>query len=105
MNALQSFMAGCFAQIDEKIKEPVQINGSVVMGTFGDPQIMPVMTRNGSEDHIVTTLQVARSAFAGKDVPSKVSLTRPATSRTFFIQAVDDTHPVVFTFILTDREL
>lgn len=79
-------------------------------GTFGDPQIMPVMTRSGYQDHLVTPLKVETTLFATwtgdqLNALARRSLIRTQTGRTFYIQTVDYTGVVVFTFICTDREL
>lgn len=89
-------------------------NGNVepkaYVGTFGDPQIMPVMTRQGYQDHLVTPLKSESVLFAGLtpdqlNALARRSLIRTQTGRTMFIQVVDYTAVVVYTFILTDREL
>lgn len=104
MNALQQFMRTCFGQAQPHVQEAAVIGGQTVYGTFGDPQLLPVMTRTGSQDHVVTTFQVDRSWF-GKDPAARVSLTRVSTGRVYFVQAIDPTSPGLFTFLLTDRDV
>lgn len=84
--------------------EEVQINGKDYMGTFGDPLMMPIMTQNGYQDYLVTPLKIAAALFSAKP-EAKQTLIRPLTSRELFVQMVDYTNPVVYTFILTDREV
>lgn len=74
-------------------------------GSFGDPEIIPVMTRTGYQDHLVTRLQVARTWYPTTPPAAKGSIVRTQTGRTMFVQMVDFTHANVFTFILTDREV
>lgn len=88
---------------------PAGVSGTF-FGTFGDPEVIPVMTRQGYQDHLVTPLKAETSQFATL-TPEQVqalargSLVRTQTGRTFFIQTVDYTAVVVWTFILTDREI
>lgn len=104
MNALQSFMAAANAQLRDVIQEAAEINGMVVYGTFSDQQLIPVMTRHGYEDHLVTEFKAEANQFPSPPI-AKGSLLRPQTSQNFFVQMVDAKNPVVYTFILTDREL
>ena len=104
MNALQTMLATANTQARPINQEEVVINSAKLYGTFGDPQVMPVMTRAGYQDHLVNTLKVSRDQFSSDPV-AKTTITRPATGRKFFVQVVDYTNPVVYTFILTDREL
>lgn len=112
-NDLQSFMAAANVQTRAVIQEALTFAedpGGQYTGTFGDPQIMNVMTRNGYQDHLVTPLKVEKVLFAGWTAPeldalARTTLVRTQTGRTFFINAVDYTEAVVFTFILTDRQL
>ena len=104
MNALQNFMATGNVQSRDTVQEVVEIGGAEIYGTFGDAQILPVMTVNGYQDHLVTPFKASRDQFAANPA-ARQTLLRPATGREFFIQVVDFTNPVVYTFILTDREL
>ncbi len=104
MNQLQEFMARGNVQTRELVQEAVEINGAVVYGTFGDPTLMAVMTQHGYQDHLVTPFKASTVQFANPP-QAKQTLIRPLTQREFFIQMVDYTRPVVFTFILVDREL
>lgn len=115
MNLLQTFMAEANAQARTIIQEAFTVTvpagiATTFFGTFGDPEIMPVMTRQGYQDHLVTVLKVEATEFAALTSPqiqalARGSVVRTATGRTFFIQTVDYTGVVVWTFILTDREL
>lgn len=113
MNALQLFLAGANVQTRTVIQEALVLSedpSGTYAGTFGDPQIMNVMTRQGYQDHLVTPLKVERVMFADWtpqeiDALARKTLVRTQTGRTFFINIVDYTEAVVFTFILTDREL
>jgi hypothetical protein len=104
MNALQTFMRDCNRQTRAINQEAVTINGSKYFGTFGDPQLMPVMTRNGSEDHIVQPFISSADQYASKPL-SHQNLTRQKTNVVYFVQMVDAKDPVAYTFILVDREL
>src|SRR6478609_727030 len=97
-------MASGNAQTEDVVMEAVQINGHDYMGTFGDPLMMPIMTQAGYQDYLVTPLKIAKALFTAPPA-SKQTIRRPLTEREFFVQMVDNTHPVVFTFILTDREV
>lgn len=106
MNDLQQFMADCNAQTLDILAEEVELNGATVRGTFGDPQLMPIMTRTGYADHLITPFKVSAAQFANGSPPqARQSLTRASNGRSYFVQIVDYTNPVVFTFLLTDREL
>lgn len=113
MNLLQTFLANANVQTRTVLQEALTFTadpGGEYTGTFGDPQIMPIMTRQGYEDHLVTPLKVERVLFADwtsdeLNALARTTLVRTQTGRTFFIQVVDYTEAVVFTFILTDREI
>lgn len=105
-------MADANVQARDIIQEAFTITGlaGTFYGTFGDPELMPVMTRQGYQDHLVTVLKVQTTEFAALTSPqiqalARGSLVRTQTSRTFFIQMADYTAVVVWTFVLTDREL
>jgi hypothetical protein len=104
MNLLQSFMAECNRQTRGINQEPVVINGAKVFGSFGDPQMLPVMTRQGYEDQIVQPFIASADQFASHPL-SHQKLTRCKNNVEYFIQMVDAKDPVAFTFILTDREM
>ncbi len=120
MNDLQTFLADSNVQTRPTIQEDFQFldtvtklpAGTVFTGTFGDPQIIPVMTRQGYQDHLVTPLKVETAQFTAAgwtadqlNAIARRSIQRTATGRTIFIQVADYTGVVVFTFLLTDREL
>jgi hypothetical protein len=113
MNQLQTFLARANVQVRDVIQEAVTLAldpEEEYTGTFGDPVVIPVMTRTGYEDHLITPLKIERvqfSAWTAEELNTiaRTTLVRDQTGRTFFIQAVDYTEAVVYTFILTDREL
>lgn len=114
MNLLQTFLADANAQARPIIQEAFTFVGAMAgvtyYGTFGDPVIMPVMTRQGYQDHLVTPLKAESVQFATWTAPqldalARSSIIRTSTGRTFFINVVDYTSVVVFTFVLTDRQL
>jgi hypothetical protein len=113
MNALQTFLAAANVQTRSVLQEALTLAadpGVTYTGTFGDPQIMPVMTRQGYQDHLVTPLKIERAQFSTwtaeeLDALARTNLVRTQTGRTFWINVVDYTEAVVFTFILTDRQL
>ena len=90
------------------IKEEFTIVGEspvvVRLGTFGSLTVMPVMTRQGYEDHSVCPMTCERSYFATPPEP-RIEITRTQTGQVLFVQTVEKNDPVLFTFILTDREL
>lgn len=65
---------------------------------------MPIMTATGYQDHIVMPFKAQASQFATPP-EARQALSRPQTNREYFIQMVDYTNPVVYTFILVDREV
>lgn len=114
MNLLQSFLVEANVQAKDIIQEAFTLVAEspavTRYGTFGDPEIMPVMTRQGYQDQLVTPLKVEASYFSSFTAPqldalARRSIVRTATGRTMFIQVVDYTAVVVYTFILTDRDL
>jgi hypothetical protein len=112
MNDLQAFLNEANDQTQAVIQEAFTRVGEAPAvtryGTFGDPQIMPVSTRQGYQDYLVTPLKVRASQFANPaaaEAFARKEIIRTATGRTFFVQVVDFTEVVVYTFMLTDREL
>lgn len=104
LNQLQTFMASGNVQTDSIVMEDIEMGGEIKRGTFGDAIMMPVMTQNGYEDHLVTPVKIARVLF--KAIPeSHQSLRRISTDRTMFIQIIDISNPVVYTLMVTDRRL
>jgi hypothetical protein len=104
VNLLQTFLARANAQSRSATQELAIIEGKEVWGTFGDAQPMPVMTATGYQDHIVMPFKAEADQFAA--VPEAHQyLERPQTKRKYFIQMVDYTNPVVYTFILVDRHV
>ena len=99
-------MAAANVQARPTIQEAFTIEGdaTVYYGTFGDPQLIPVMTRQGYQDHLVTELIAQAIQFASAPL-SRVNLVRTQTGRTFFVHMVDATEVVVYKFVLTDRSL
>ncbi len=99
-------MAAANVQARPTVQEEFTIAGdtTVYTGTFSDPQLVPVMTRQGYQDHLVTYLLAEASLFGAAPV-SRVNLVRTQTGRTMFVHMVDAMEVVVYRFMLTDREL
>lgn len=112
MNTLQTFLEQQNTQARSFIQEAFTLAGitGTFYGTFGDPQLVPVMTRDGYQDHLVTPLKVQASQLAALtptqlDGLAHSTLTRTQTGRAFHVQMADYTGAVIYTFILTDRKL
>lgn len=113
MNALQTFMAAGNVQTRSVIQEAFTITGEGPplvsrTGTFGDPVLMPVMTRNGYQDLLVVPLTVEAVLFANialAEAAARNTIVRTQTGRTMFCQMVDYTAVVVYKFLLTDRQV
>lgn len=103
MNLLQSFIAECNRQTRAINQEQVQINGSLFWGTFGDPQMIPELERQGHTFMIAKILVSDRSQYATPPA-SLQKLIRVQGNTEYFIQMVDTKDPVVFTFMLVDRQ-
>ncbi len=97
-------MAECNRQTRTVNQEAVIINGSKFFGTFGDPQMIPEMIRQGYNDQIIYGFVAPRAQFASEPVAHQ-KLLRVVNNQEYFIQMVDFKDPVAFTFILVDREL
>lgn len=104
MNALQQMLVTANTQSRQVNQEAVEIDGKILFGTFGDPVPMPIMTRQGYKDHLVLPLKVSRDQFAADPV-ARCTVKRPATDKTYISQIIDMTNPVVYSFVLVDREL
>lgn len=106
MNLLQTFMTEANVQARTIVAEDFTIVGespsTTRLGTFGNPTLLPIMTRTGYQDHLVTQMTVERALFATAP-EAKGEVYRTATGATYFVQAIDDKHPVIYTFVLTDR--
>jgi len=106
-------MADAMAQARAITAEEFTIVGQsppvVYFGTFGNPQVIPVMVDNGYQDHLVTPVKAElaqpNGAFPTLSTLAHGSLVRTQTGRTFFIQVIDYTDPVAVTFLCTDRTL
>lgn len=110
MNALQTFMAGANVQTRAVIQEAFTITGDLTVrtGTFGDPVLMPIMTRQGYQDLLVIPLTVESVLFAtlgAAEAAARNTIVRTTTGRTMFCQMVDYTAVVVYKFLLTDRQV
>ena len=109
MNILQNFMAACTAQARPIVQEAFTIvggDGTVFFGTFGDPQVTPIMTRQGYTDYLAVTMTAEAAQFIGNPFASKkTTITRTATGQVYFVNVVDYKGIVVWQFILTDRDL
>ena len=109
MNALQTFLAACNQQARGLNQEPFTVvggDGTVYSGTFGDPQVMPIMTRQGYQDYLAVTMTAEAAQFTGNPFASKkTTINRTQTGQTYYLNAVDYKGVVVWSFILTDRDL
>jgi hypothetical protein len=74
------------------------------LGTFGNAQVIPVMTRQGYEDHAVVFMEVERSLYATPP-QAKGEIRRTKTGTRYFVQAIDKSSPVIYIFTLTERAL
>lgn len=106
MNMLQIFMAAATAQASPVLQEAFTLAAGATsyMGTFGDAVLLPEMMPTGYQDHLVTSVKALRSAFATAPT-SKQVLTRTGTGVGYFIQIIDTSDPVVYTFLTTERTL
>lgn len=104
LNQLQTFLSRANAQSRDAVQEVAIVEGKEIYGTFGDAQPMPVMTPNGYQDKIIMQFKAAASQFPTKP-EARQYLMRPLTGREYLVQMVDYTNPVVYTFILVDREV
>lgn len=106
-------MTDAMAQARDIIGEAFTIVGQspavIYYGTFGNPQIVPVMGDTGYQDYLVTPVKAEltqpNGAFPTLSTLAHGSLVRTQGGRTFFIQALDYTDPVAVTFLCTDRTL
>lgn len=73
------------------------------LGTFGNPTVVPLETRYGYQDHVVTYLTVEAALYATPPDPHG-EIHRTQTGQTYYVQAIDTKNPVVYTFTLTDRQ-
>lgn len=108
MNVLQTFLDAAQAQARDILRESfyfVGTPGTLFYMTFGDPQVVPVMTRTGYQDHIVTVGKADASQWPTTKPAVKTSIVRASNGQTYFVQAIDPNDPVVLTFLLTDRDL
>ena len=104
MNLLQQFIAAANAQTQDVLQELVQLDGKEYYGTFGDAVLMPIMTRAGYEDQLVTGFRASRTQFS-EDPAAHSTLTRVSTGHNYFVQIIDTSNPVLYVFQLTDREV
>ncbi len=96
------------AQARPIIQEDFTITGTTgnFFGTFGDPIMMPVMTRNGYEDRLVTELKAdATQAGLAAALVGRAKITRTQTSAIYLVNIADTKNPVVFTASLVDRDI
>lgn len=96
-------MAGCNRQTRTVNQEAAIINGSKVFMTFGDPQLMPVMVREGYENLLVYPAVASADQFASPP-KSRQNVTRLKNGVVYFCQMVEAKDPVAYTFILVDRD-
>ncbi len=104
MNDLQTFLQRGNTQSRPTNQEAAIFAGTTIYGTFGDAQTMGIMTSVGYQDHLILPFKVTADQFASKPQPRQ-GLSRPLISAEYFVQLIDDKNPVVYTFILVDREL
>lgn len=106
MNELQAFLAEANEQVADLgvLTEDVVLGNAKYQGIFGDAVMMPVMTKTGYQDYLVTPVKVSRAQFSAAPAAHQ-SLVRTSTGRTMFVQIVDPSNPVVYTLVCTDRDL
>jgi hypothetical protein len=108
LNPLDEFMAESNFQLRTIIKSDFTHVGESPevsrLGTFGNAQVIPVMTRQGYEDHAVVFMEVERSLYATPP-QAKGEILREETGVRYFVQAIDKSSPVLYIFTLTEREL
>lgn len=103
-------MAAGAVQSRPAIREPFAIVGEVSpplvprVGVFGNVSVIPIMTRQGYQDHEVMFMRAEKVLFATKPEP-RIEITRTETGQTLFVQAVENKDPVIYVFTLTEREL
>jgi hypothetical protein len=109
MNALDTFLANANVQLRTLIKSDFTHVGEspqvTRQGTFGNATVIPIMTRQGYEDHLVVMMEVERVLYTGAEPVAKGTIVRTDTSTTYFVQAIDKSSPVLFIFTLTERSL
>lgn len=108
MNLLDDFMAEGNRQLRTIIKSDfTHVGESPVVsraGTFGNATVIPVLTRQGYEDHAVVFMEVERSLYA-TEPQAKGEIVKTGTGTTYFVQAIDKSSPVIYIFTLTERSL
>lgn len=102
MNLVQQFAARCAEQTRPYLKENVELSAGIVLGTFGVPQLTPMMMREGYKDIVTTTLTVERALMASPPVP-RSKAKRVQTGTVYFVQAVDTTSAVNYSLILVNK--
>lgn len=107
MNLLQTFIAEATEQSRPVNKRAFTIVGESPavsrVGAFGQQSIVPVMTRQGYQDHQVLFARVEASLFSTPPQPH-IELVLTDSGKTLFVQAIDNSDPVLYTFMLTERE-
>ena len=104
LTGLQQMLAAANAQSLGTLAESVVVNGKVLQGVFGDPEMMPVMVAEGYKDYLLIPLKISADQFPSTP-PTHVSIERVSNGRPYFVQFVDYTNPVVYTFLLSDRQI
>ncbi len=75
-------------------------------GTFSNQSVIPGTSQFGYDDYAVGFLTVERELYTNGAKPlEKTEIIRTATGKKFYVQAVDDSAPVVYVLTLTIREL
>lgn len=118
MNFLQTFMAEANAQVrgpggaggteESLAMEEFTVVGEdpqvVRMGTFGNSAIISIMTRQGYQDHEVSFM-TSEAVLWATPPAARIEIIRTQTAQKFFVYAVENKDPVVYSFTLTEREL
>ena len=73
-------------------------------GTFSNANIIPGNSQYGYDDNAAGFLTVERVLYATAPTP-KSEIVRTGTGKVYFIEAIDDSSPVVYLFTLSIREL
>lgn len=118
MNLVQQFLDEANRQISDPTADPT--NGplateaftfdadpgkTVYYGTFGDPVLQPTMTRQGWQDALTIPLKARAAQWAAAPTNDHKTITRTSNGRKYYVQQIDYTAVVVYTFVLTDRAL
>lgn len=84
-------------------QEEFLINNEKKWGTLSDPELLPDMERHGYSDSIAYVLKIEATLFASQPAQQQ-DVIRCVNDEKFFGRMVETKDPVVFTFLLIDRE-